>query len=98
MLSIVLLFFRSPKVNKALTLDRTKRQWVDLGIHTEVCMARPDTCGSAIGIWMKLIGCPNTGGGIISTSPGGSSGSVIYCCSAGMGYDTWGDSNSYLSC
>ena len=98
MLSIVLLFFHSLKVNKALTLDRTKRQWVNLVIHTEVCMTRPETCGSAISFWMKLIGCPNTGGGIISTRPGGSSGSVIYCYSAGMGYDTRGDSKSYLSC
>ena len=51
-------------------------------------MTHPDTCEVPIGFWMKLIDCPNIGGGIISTKPGGSSGSVIYCYFAGMGYDT----------
>ena len=77
MLSIVLSF---SQVNSALTLDHTKRQWVDLGIHTEACMAQPETCsaaGGAIILWANFIDC--TFGGIISSLVYGSSGSVIAC-------------------
>ena len=33
------------------------RQWVDLGIRTEACVTRPDTCGAAGGAiskWLRV--------------------------------------------
>ena len=48
------IYANNDQVNSALALDHTQRQWVDLGIHTEACMTRPDTCGSAggaISLW-----------------------------------------------
>ena len=68
------------KVNSALTLDHTKKQYVYLGFHTEICMTRPETCGpagGAISVWINLI--ESTCGGIISSLVQGSSGSVIDC-------------------
>ena len=44
--------------HKALRIDRTQQQWVDLGIHNEVCLTRPETCGTpggAISMWLKKI-------------------------------------------
>ena len=52
----------------ALSLDRTKRQWVDLGIHTEACMTRPETCGAAggaVSLWVRV--SASSSGGIVST-------------------------------
>ena len=51
-------------MNFALTLDHTKKQWVDLGIHTEACMTRPETCGAAggaISVWVKIRDCHGQG-------------------------------------
>ena len=53
----------------ALTLNHTRSQWVDLGIHTDVCMTRM-TCGAAggaISLWVKVIECSGRCG-IISSS------------------------------
>ena len=75
---LVFLFF---KVNKALILDQNKKQWVDLGIHTEACMTRPETCGAAggaVSLWMRVIDCPSTGG-IVSSYVDFKSYFVIYC-------------------
>ena len=69
------------KVNSAWSLDRTRSQWVDLGIHTETCMSRPETCGvagGAISIWLNEIDCSSGNAGILS-SFGPSTGSVIIC-------------------
>ena len=77
------------KVNAALSLNHTRSQWVDLGIHTEACMTRPETCGAAggaISVWLKVIACPF--GGIIS-SFGPSTGSRIACDYADIQYDTY---------
>ena len=35
------------QVNNAVRTDRLQNQWMDLGIHTEACMTRPETCGPA---------------------------------------------------
>ena len=54
----------SNKVNGALNLDHTKSQWVDLGLHTDVCMTRPETCGAAggaISLWVNVTYCPQYG-------------------------------------
>ena len=56
-------------MNCAVSTDRTRSQWVDLGIHTEACMTRPETCGAAggaINFWIRLIDCPDEGGVISS--------------------------------
>ena len=76
-------------MNNAWTLDRSKNQWVDLGIHTEACMTQPETCGAAggaISIWVNVIQCGAIADGIVSscrclsgTCP--SRGSCIYCTS-----------------
>ena len=69
-------------MNNALTLDGTMSQWADLGIHTEVCMTRPETCGEAggaISMWVNVIGCQGWDGGIISTLGFGRTGAVIFC-------------------
>ena len=58
-------------MNQAVTTDHSKRQWIDLGVHTEACMTRPETCGAAggaVSFWMKLVDCPDEfPGGIISS-------------------------------
>ena len=76
-------FFWNQQVNSALALDHMKRQWVDLGIHTEACMTRPETCGEAggaISLWINVIECEDAA--FISTlafTDRLSTASVIYC-------------------
>ena len=73
------------------TLDRTPRQWVDLGIHTEACMTRPETCGGAggaISLWVNVIHCPGMCG-IVSSHQVGKTGSIIHCLGSNFGYDTY---------
>ena len=68
------------KINFAVSTDRTQKQWVDLGIHTEACMTRPDTCGAtggALSMWMKLVDCPDWSGVISSHESG--TGWTVYC-------------------
>ena len=80
--------FTCYQVNKALILDRTKSQWVDLGNHTEACMTRPETCseaGGAISLWINVIDCPSLGGIVSSVS--GSTGSRIFCYGGDIRYD-----------
>ena len=36
-------------MNGAILLDNTKREWVDMEILHETCIAFPDTCGAAGG-------------------------------------------------
>ena len=77
------------QVNKALTLDATKQQWIDLGINTDVCMTRPDTCGAAggaISLWLNVNDCPF--GGIVSSDFHPSTTSAIYCLNDHIWYDT----------
>ena len=77
------------KVNSALTLDHTKSQWVDLGIHTEVCMSLPETCGAAggaISAWVKMGDCSGVCG--IISSYGYNTGSVIYGVYDDIRYET----------
>ena len=75
-------------MNSALTLDRTKGQWVDLGIHAHVSMTRPETCGTAggaISLWMKVIDCP-TFAGVVSSEAWGSARSMLSCTRASVRY------------
>ena len=77
------------QVNKALTLNATKKQWIDLGINTDVCMTRPDTCGAAggaISLWLNVNDCPS--GGIVSSHQDGTTSVLIDCGSYYIRYDT----------
>ena len=68
------------KVNFALSLDRTKRQWIDLGYQTKTCMARPETCGAAggaISMWVNILHRHGKYG-IVSSIRYGKSGSTVY--------------------
>ena len=56
-------------------------QWVDLGMHTEACMTRPDTCGAAggaVSLWLREIECSDLKGMITSKSYG-RTGFSIWC-------------------
>ena len=86
MLSIILLF---SQVICALSLNHTKNQWIDLGIHTEVCMTRPETCGAAggaISLWLKLFDSPSSGG-IISSWDFDLTASTMHLLSGNLRYD-----------
>ena len=77
----------------ALSLNRTQgTKWVDLGIHTEACMTRPETCGAAggaVSVWVKVTECPGEiegGIGIItSQSSDQKTGFSIMCLSSEIG-------------
>ena len=46
------------QVNNAVVTDRSRSQWIDLGVHTEACITRPETCGpagGAVSFWVKLV-------------------------------------------
>ena len=79
--------FISDKVNAALNLDHTNRQWVDLGIHTDICLTQPETCcaaGGAISLWVKR---SDQDGEIVSTQFYESSGIGIFYSFYRIGYD-----------
>ena len=51
------LIFSTLQVQNALSLNFWKRQWIDLGVLKEVCIARPDNCwatGAALTFWMRV--------------------------------------------
>ena len=77
-------------MNSALTLDHTSDQWIDLGIHTEASMTRPETCGAAggtISVWVNVDDSPSAEVGIISSFQSSGSGSVIYYSATNFRYD-----------
>ena len=44
-------------MNTAVTLNHTRRQWVDLGILEDACITRPETCGAAgaaVAFWIRI--------------------------------------------
>ena len=65
-------------------------QWVDLGIHTDVCMTRPETCGAAggaISLWMKPTD-PSGTNGIISSYANPATGSLVLRSNDHVEYDS----------
>ena len=57
-------------MNQAVTTDRSRDQWIDLGVHTEACMTRPETCGAAggaVSFWVMLTNECRGAGVIISS-------------------------------
>ena len=70
------------QVNSAVSINKTRSQWVDLGIHTEACMSQPETCGAAggaISMWVNIIDCSNNGGIITTELQAGKMGTSVYC-------------------
>ena len=55
----------------SVKVDRTKSQWIDLGIQTKACMTRPETCGAAggaVSVWVNIIDCPGYRKGVLSSA------------------------------
>ena len=53
------------QINSAVSLDRSRQQWINLGVHPEVCITQPDTCGAAgaaVSLWVKIFECFPQGG------------------------------------
>ena len=72
-----------------MSTNRSLKQWIDLGIHTEACMTRPEICGVAGGafsVWINIIDCQNnTTEGLITTIPNSSfTGFHVQCGSGGI--------------
>ena len=81
-------YFVYYQVNSALTLNHTRRQWIDLGIHPEVCMTQLDTCGAAggaISLWLRVLDCSDWAGVLSSRDSG--TGFQIYCRPPVMRYE-----------
>ena len=67
-----------------MSTNGSLNQWIDLGIHTETCVTKPETCGAAggaISVWMNIVDCPQFPvSGVISTRPSSATtGSTIDC-------------------
>ncbi len=60
------------QVGRALTLNRTLRQWVDLGdVSGWTCLTRPTTCPepeASLGMWLNLHDCSGGNGVLTSIS------------------------------
>ena len=73
------------QVNSAVRTMDHFRQWLDLGIHTEACMTRPETCGAAggaISLWIRIDNinfCRNDGGIMSTRARGLHTGTYIKC-------------------
>ena len=61
------------QINGAVQTNASEFQWINLGIHTEACMTRPETCGAAggaISLWFRVIDCSISSidsGAVVST-------------------------------
>ena len=55
------------QIGNAVRLDAERSQWIDLGIHPDVCLAQPDRCnlGGALSMWIKT--GPGSFTGIVSS-------------------------------
>ena len=77
------------QVNNALITDRSRSQWIDLGVHTEACMTCPETCGAtggAVSFWVKLVATDcNDINGIISSYTFGQTRSTGFTMSCFLG-------------
>ena len=47
------------QVNMAVSTNASRRQWIDLDIHTEACMTRMTrgADGGAISVWIRASNC-----------------------------------------
>ena len=64
-----------------MSTDRTKGQWIDLGIHTKACMTRMDcgTPGGAVSMWFRLEDLCDDFAGLLTTRSLTRSGFVVDC-------------------
>ena len=70
------------KINSAVSTEIFLNQWIDLGIHTEACMTRPETCGTAGGafsLWLRLTDCPQSAGIITTIDDSEKTGFCLWC-------------------
>ena len=70
------------QMNMSLTLDSTKKQWVDLGVHLEACLTNVDcsAAGGAISLWLSGVHCGGSSAGFISSRKSSSKiGTVGFC-------------------
>ena len=70
------------QVNSAVSIDRAKKQWIDLGIHTDACMTRPENCGAAggaVSLWLSVPNNCHSGGIVSAVYSAHSGGSSILC-------------------
>ena len=68
------------QVNCAWILNKTRNQWIDLGVHSEACMTQPETCGAAggaISFWMYVIEFMEVSG-LFSSHAVDGTGSLVY--------------------
>ena len=60
-------------------MNRTNKQWVDLGDLSVACITRPETCGpegAAISVWLRLDAL-SANSGIISSKGSSTSGFTV---------------------
>ena len=65
----VLIYALNLKINGAISFVYTRKQWLNLGILDEACIARPETCGAAggsVAFWVRIN--HDRAGGIVSSS------------------------------
>ena len=64
----VLIYALNLKINGAISFVQTRKQWLDLGILDEACIAHPETCGAAggaVAFWVRIN--HDRAGGIVSS-------------------------------
>ena len=71
------------QIGFGLQLNRTLRQWVDLGdLSNYTCMVLPENCGpdgGTLSAWIKVIECPPGSGFLGSVTDTEATGIRAYC-------------------
>ena len=69
------------QVNDGVSTNLAREDWINLGIHLEVCLTHPESCGAAggaISLWFRLNGY-SIAGAIVTTTYNTSAGYHIVC-------------------
>ena len=68
------------QVGNAISTNASLRQWVDLGVNTEVCLRNPDSCsqGAAVSFWFNLNTSPYESGIVSAIVNGGRGFCIVY--------------------
>ena len=69
------------QINSAISTDRAQSEWVNLGVHLEICMTHPESCGAAggaISVWFRIVAC-SLAGAVVTTVSNSTAGYHIYC-------------------
>ena len=79
------------QVGRAIPLERSKIQWVDLGdVSGNSCFSVPETCGpngGSLTAWINLIDCPPGSGFMSSILVKRSTGFLASCNSKGLQWE-----------